>query len=150
MFWTRSLSTRLHVAYIAQTIFEFDRCNPEHTHNRLFQEHPYAQMWEDIQQFYTLNGYDKLSDVEIKELFHKYGIKGIEVTIHGEPKTIPAGAVYQAKALWEKYGWAQYEANRRKRRVTARKVGVKAAIIIGSIIVSGPIGGATAWAGVNS
>ena len=149
MFWARKLPTRLYIAYICQAIYGFDYCKPGHTHNRLFQDHPYHEMWDKIQSFYERNGYGSMSDTDVKALFHKYAIHGMKITRGGVEETIPPGAMYEAQALWEKRSWLEYEKNRKDRRTGARKIALKIAIVAAGVAAGGPLGGVAAWAGGN-
>ena len=130
----RPLEIRLMVAYMATAGRTLVKCDPESTLDRqlyrpsggtkeynpadpYYNMHPYSRMWFEIGDWYTEQGFDKMSDARIKE---KY------MTALATDKRVA-----RARDTWAKYDWKEYETRRNSRRQTAGKYALPAVSLVG-------------------
>jgi hypothetical protein len=87
-------------------------------YNGVNHDHPYTEMWVDIQRWYKSEGLADLCDAEIAD--RAQAAMGVGFTTKSGTK-ISAKAVAEAVQTWAKNGWFRYEQRRDGRRKVAYK-----------------------------
>jgi len=145
----RPLSIRLQIAYMATAAADvagnaYASCNPGNTFSRLQteflngwngveQDHPYSEMWQDIQRWYKSEGLNELCDAELLDRYRAAFAVGFTTKTGAD---VAAKDVQAACKRWSDLGWFRYEHQHAGRMKTAKRVAMVGAILVCPQLIS--------------
>ena len=125
----RPASVRIKIAYLADAFNNYDAdVAPANTATRAIGwfSHPYFKMWENIGSFYTEQGWQDLSDLELLDLWNAAFRLGYAAK---DGRNVSGPDIASTLVKWKKAGWYRYEHCRNGRHQVAWKFAIPAASV---------------------
>ena len=129
----RPVNLRLQVAFVADAYYAgFPETNPGHSLDRVFESNQYKVMWQKINEFYCLQGWDKLCNERLeKDVLSSWINNGFR---REDNTYVSPEQVRESVNRFLKYGWIDYEKNRQDKINNVVKYSNKVAGLLFAVV----------------